>query len=480
MPTASGQGADMRQSQVYSPDLQQQQTMTHQQIQSLEMLAAPAMELYPMIREEMEKNPLLDVESSEEPRELLEESSTEDPTGTEEDEWIEKLLELDGRFQSLPPAPRQATPDEDERRRHYFDSIAVERSLREDVEAQLSFLDLSADMRELCELIVSGVDDEGYHTSHPADLAMATGESMETVEKAIGIVQSLEPVGVAARDLRERFLIQLARKGMEDTLTYRVVAEHLDDIGNNRLPTLARKLHLHVDELEAVVQDVRQLTPFIVADEHTLPDYVQEEGVVEEKSGRLEVRMNASCLPHLRLSNHYRQLLGDPSTPPDVREYIRRKTQAAAHVIGSLAQRQTTLERIIQTIVDVQGEFFRYGREHMKPLTMGQVADRIGVHETTVSRGVAGKYVRCRHGLIPLKDFFTAGYEDETGKTVSNTVVKEKILALVKGEDPKAPLSDVRIADELERQGLKVARRTVTKYREAMKILPSNKRRRYW
>ena len=470
----------MIQEQRHTQEVRQEQTMGHQQIQALEMLASPICDLQTMISTELARNPLLELEKVEEDYSLPTEESLTDESSSDDDSWMDSLMRIDDETPLFERQVAYVSAEEEERRRHYFESIATHKTLQDDLQEQVHFLDLSPCMRRCCELVVAAVDDFGYCDSHPADLAMASGESLATVEEALRHVQSLEPAGVAARDLRERLMIQLERQGAGDSQTYLVVSKYFDDLAHNRLPTLSRKLRIPVGELQQVLDQIRQLKPALDLDQYQpAVECVEAEVEILEHQGELEIQYLRDQLPSLRINAQYKRLLADPGTRADTREYIKQKMRAAAHMIHNLALRQRTLDRIIQTIVELQREFFLHGKEYMKPMTMSQVAQHIDVHETTVSRGVASKYMRCKYGLIPLRNFFTSGYQDEGGKSISNTVVKERIRELIEKEDRVAPLSDGRIAEEIQRFGFRVARRTVAKYRESLKILPCNQRRLY-
>lgn len=443
------------------------------------MLAAPVMDLQTMVSTEIEKNPVLEVERG---NELADLPSEEEESKIENDQdWVDQLIRLDESTVYVSKGTPFVSPEEEKRRNHYLESIAVETSFQEDLFEQLRFMNLDEQTMQCCELVISGLDDDAYLTSHPADLAMISGESLEIIDKAVQVVQSCDPPGVAARNLKERLLIQLKSNGRETSFTYKVVSECLDDLANNRMSIVAKKFKVSMEELRDVVEEIRDLNPHLSYHQTVSPgEYVSEEVQIVDIQGELDVKMNSGNVPNLRISAFYKQLLSDPSTPQETREYIREKIRAAAFLINSLNQRQSTLERIVRAIVEAQNEFFRQGVERMKPLTMAQIAREVGIHETTVSRGVAGKYLRCRHGLMPLRNFFTTGYEDEKGNSVSNMVVKNAIRKLIDEEDSSSPLSDSQIGELLTKKGLKVARRTVAKYRESMGILPSNLRRKYW
>jgi RNA polymerase sigma-54 factor len=463
---------DFEQRQTLSPAQRQEQVMTHHQIQALELLSQPVLELQSAINAELEKNPVLetDFDDAPDPKELA----------GEDDEWLEKVLKLDeeSRFIRGRTVGR-VSEEEEERRQNYLDSITEEMTFQQSLLEQLKFLDLDDKLRNACEVVVSGLDDDGYLKSHPADLAMAAGASMELIAKAIGTVQELEPAGVAAKDLRERLLLQLDRKDMGGTLAYIAIRDHLDDIGGNRLPQVAKKMGIDIEGLKGAIETIQTLSPRLVAEPVSPHEYIREEVDIEEEAGELKVKMNNEYLPSLRISGRYKEMLKDANTPKDTRDYIKDKIRAGVFLINSVIQRQTTIRKIVAAIVEWQADFFLKGANHMRPMTMAQIAEKAGIHETTVSRAVAGKHLRCKHGLIPMRKFFSTGYEAEDGSIVSNNVVKDIIRGMVDKEDSAKPLSDSEIAADLKKQGYNVARRTVAKYRDLLAIPPSNLRRQY-
>jgi len=453
--------------------MRQEQVMTHHQIQALELLFQPVLELQSTINSEIEKNPVLETDFDEDP-------DPKELAGGDDEEWLEKVLKLDEESRYIRGRSLGKVSQEDEeRRQHYLDSITEEVTFQQSLLEQLNFLDIEDSLHDCCEVVVSGLDDDGYLKSHPADLAMAAGAKMELVSKAIETVQQLDPPGVAAKDLKERLLIQLSRKGLADSLAYKAVRDHLDDIGGNRLPQVAKKMGIEMDELKDAIEVIQSLSPRLVAEPVSPHEYIREEVDIVEEGGELKVKMNNEYLPSLRISSQYRDLLKSSDTPKDTRDYIKEKVRAGVFLINSVLQRQTTIRKIVSAIVEWQAEYFLSGASHLKPMTMAQIAEKAGIHETTVSRAVAGKHLRCKHGLIPMRSFFSTGYEAEDGSIVSNNVVKDVIKEMVGAEDPYKPMSDSEIADELKKKGYNVARRTVAKYREVLGIPPSNIRRQY-
>ncbi len=465
--------------------LRQEQTMTHQQIQALEMLFAPVMELSSILSAELEKNPVLECDASEHERLEIEDVNSAENDGDRDrdrdsDQWLDKVMELDNASHLTRPSLPQNRETEEERR-HFLDSLTSSENLRDELLEQLRFLDMLGDLREAAEAVISALNDDGFLVAHPADLSMATGLPVELIRQAVSVVQNLEPAGVAAKDVRERLLLQLDRKGQRGTMTWQAVDTQLDDIANNRLPKVAKALKIEMEDLQIVLREIQSLSPHMVDRAPVGADsYVREEVEISQNDdGDFDVRMNNNLLPTLKINAYYKSLLQDPKLDRETRDYIKQKISGGMFLINSLAQRQNTIERIAQVILKEQTAYFRDGIRAMRPLTMAQVADAAGVHETTVSRAVAGKYLKCRFGLIPMRFFFTPGYKSQDGSDVSNAAVKKAISEIITNEDGRHPLSDSQIAVLLKKQGLPVARRTVAKYREALSILPSNLRRQY-
>lgn len=472
---------EIRQSAGQQEELRQEQVLTHRQIQALEMLAAPVQDLQAVIRIELERNPVLEIEGETEFTSLLPENPPEskeldDPDGGDP---VDAWLALDAEC----PEPAESfafSPEDQRRREHYLESITVRPSFQDELLVQLKFRDDDDGLREGCEWIISGLDDDGYLSTPLADLAMASGLTMDQLEKAMAAVQACEPAGIGARNLQERLLLQLQRQGREGSLVYQLVRDHLSAVAANKLPAVARKLRVNLDDLYRAMAEVRNLHPHVLLHAPSTPmEYVEAEATVTEKAGRLEVTVPHENLPSLRISETYREMLDSPDTPDETRDYIRKKIGAAINFMNNISQRQTTLQRIVAAIVETQEAFFRLGPEHLRPLVMAQIATKLSIHETTVSRAVSGKFLGCKYGLYPLRKFFTAALRDDAGNEVSNAVIKEAIRDLIGGEDAAAPLSDNEIVTLLKKRNLKVARRTVAKYREALTLPPSYLRRRF-
>ena len=457
-----------------SQNLSQKQAIGPQMQQSLQILQAPAMELRQIIQQEMAQNPVLEVEAPE---------SALDEAMPEEDEDIRALSKLDEEWREYYAQTRaQSSPrtaEDEERHRFMMDSITAQVTLQEHLMNQLNLADVrDPKLRENCEFIIGNIDDDGFLHVKVEDLSLRHGVPIDELQAAKSIVHSFEPAGVGAEDLRECLLLQLERRGKKSSLAHRIVDHHLDDLAHKRYTVLAKKLAAPPEQISAAISVIAALDPrpaqgFAVMNNH----YVTPDIRVERSDGGFIPVMNQSDLPQLRISNSYKDLLASATTNAEARSYIRDKIRGAKFLIRSVAQRQQTIQRIATEIISRQNEFFQHGPSQLKPLNMATVAEVVGVHETTVSRAIAGKYMATPHGVFELKYFFTSGVRNEAGEDVSNTAVKSAIAEIIKTEPPQKPFSDEQLVKKLAVRSIKVARRTVAKYREAMGVLPSHLRK---
>jgi RNA polymerase sigma-54 factor len=476
----AAQGMQQRQSlalqQVLSPQLQQ----------SLLILQTPLLELRNLVQQEMETNPVLE--------ELPEDSGADERSEAEasadenfRDEF-EKLASLDEEWRDYMAQSassnfdgRRGSKEADQKRQFLFDSIPVQETLQQNLIAQLNQTVLSADDRKTAELIIGNIDDDGFLQSTTEEMALNSGIPQDEFERVLGLIQTFYPAGVGARDLRECLLIQLRRLGKEQSLEYRIVSEHMDDLGRHRFMEIARRMAISVEEVQKAADNIARLNPrpgqvFAAAPQN----YVLPDVIVEKVDGEYQISFNNEQIPHLRISNLYKDIIasGDAQSS-DTKDYIRDKIRSGKFLIRSIHQRQQTIMNIAQQIVSRQRDFLEHGPSHLKPMTMAEIAEVVGVHETTVSRAVSGKYMATPQGVFEMKYFFTGGYQTATGESLSNISVKQAILDLVKHESGSAPLSDHEIVEILSERGIPIARRTVAKYRTELNILPSHMRRKY-
>ncbi len=302
---------------------------------------------------------------------------------------------------------------------------------------------------------------------------------MEDAERALAIVQRLEPRGVAARDLKECLLLQLDPEDPDAELKARIIRDHFEDVNKNKLPKVARELDITIPQLRKLIAEIARLDPSPGATAGSDRNaYVHPDVVVEWVDGRWEIRLEEDFFPRIRVNPQYRELLTQ-SDDPKVKDWVRKKLESAKWLVDAIQQRQSTLSRVCDEIFKVQREYLDYGESHLKPLKMQEIADRVGIHVSTVSRAIADKWVQTPRGIVPLKFFFTGGAETADGETMSRRSVKQKVKDIIDDEDKRNPLSDEQVAEVLKKEGLDIARRTVTKYRKALEI-PSSRQRRQW
>jgi RNA polymerase sigma-54 factor len=447
--------------------------------QSLQILQAPTLDLRQIIQQEININPVLELES---PEVSLEDTAPEDPADRDE---LDSMSQMDEEWreywaQSMMQSPNRRTDDQ-ERWQFLMDSIVVPMTLQEHLTTQLRTSEIKDPVLiKNLEFLIGSIDDRGFLHSTVEELSLQHGIPVDDLHAAKAALITFDPVGVGSEDLRECLLIQLDRLSKRQSLAYRLVDMHLEDLANKRYPILARKLGMPIEQISRAADFISTLDPrpasrFSVSSNN----YVNPDIIVERQAGEWVPVMNGDELPHLRLSNAYKDMLGQSDSSTEVRNYIRDKIRSGKFLIRSIQQRQQTIHKIAVKILAHQQEFLDTGTSQLRPLNMAQVADEVGVHETTVSRAISGKYMATPHGVFELKFFFSHGVKTDSGEDLSNTSVKNAIADLIKNEPKNKPLSDDKLAKLLDKQGIKVARRTVAKYREALSILPSHLRKSF-
>jgi RNA polymerase sigma-54 factor len=463
-----------------------QQVLSPQLQQSLLILQTPLLELRNLVQQEMETNPVLE-ELPEEGR-TGERGEAEPSADDNFDNEFQKLASLDEEWRdymaqsaSYSSDGSRSSREAQDKRQFLFDSIPVQDTLQQNLIGQLNQNVLSGSDRKAAELVIGNIDDNGFLQSTPEEMALNSGIPREDFEKMLALIQSFYPPGVGARNLRECLLIQLQRQGKENTLEYKIVAEHMEDLGRRRFPEIARRMGMSVEDVQKAAGNIARLNPrpgqvFAAAPQN----YVLPDVIVEKVEGEYQITLNNEQIPHLRISNLYKDIIASGNTQnSEVKDYIRDKIRSGKFLIRSIHQRQQTIFNIAEQIVSRQRDFLEHGPSLLKPMIMREVADAVGVHETTVSRAVSGKYMATPQGVFEMKYFFTSGYQTATGESLSNISVKEAILDLVKHENGSAPLSDHEMVEILGERGIPIARRTVAKYRDELNILPSHMRRKY-
>jgi RNA polymerase sigma-54 factor len=354
-------------------------------------------------------------------------------------------------------------------------------TLQEHLLTQLALLHISPLERKIAEYIIGNLDTNGYLSMDITEMASLLRVKAADVEKALHHVQSLEPTGVGARDLRECLLLQLREMGEDTPVMSKLVQEHLQDLADAKYSKIAESLGITQLEVQAASDLLKTLDPKpgrAYSDEH--PAYVVPDITIEKVGGEYVVVLNDRVLPRLHINDFYRGILsgGKKDVCSETREYITGKLNSALWLLKSIEQRRNTIYKVTQAIVEMQRDFFEYGIDGLKPLTLRQVAEKVELHESTVSRATTGKYVQTPRGVFELKYFFTSGVSTDFGGSASAESIKAKIKKWIAQENPKVPLSDQKITDLLKQEGIQISRRTVAKYREEMGILSSAKRKR--
>ncbi|MFN3190487.1 MAG: RNA polymerase factor sigma-54 [Aureliella sp.] len=470
-------------------------------IQSMEILQLPVLALQERVDQELNENPMLEVEEEEiqrdtaaddkedpnKPIESERELVVEDNQSNTED--FERLANMDGEmpqnFDDFRTSANRTQEAQD--RQHDLMANAMERpeSLNDFLLHQLSELELDSEVEAFAERIVSTLDarNGGYFKASLRDMLPAdhTEQDMEHAEEALRVVQGLEPTGIAARNLSECLLNQLDPSiGYYEELKV-LIADHLEDLAENRLPQIEKKTGISIERIQLAKEEFHHLNPkpgaaFLA----THVPIVTPDVILEMNSdGEYKVRLEDDRVPSLRISEYYRRRLADPNITQEEKDFIRRKIESANWLIEAIQQRRGTVRKVAQAIVDYQRKFLDDGPEHIEPLKMQQIADVVGVHVTTISRAVDDKWIQTPRGIFPLKRFFVHGTRSEDGEDVAWETIRIKLTEIIDNENKQKPYSDDDLVKQLSKHGLTVARRTITKYRKKLGI-PSSRQRKDW
>lgn len=441
-----------------------QQTMSPQMQQSLNILQAPLTELRQLVDAELRENPALEEVLPENPAEERAQKSDL------EDQWSDYYAQR----ATAEPWTKEAL----EKRQHFFDSQTRPQTLQEHLLEQLLTASWPKPEARIAVEIIGNLDEQGYFRTDSKDVAYAAGSDALEVERVLEKVQEFDPPGIAARSLGECLFLQLKRQGRQYSTEARIVRHHLEELGRKKLTEIASALDIPVQEVQHAAAAITKLDPRPGRAFSSEPEQIVIPEIIVERDGDdYLVRLSNEEIPVLRISDSYKDMLPDSSR--EVRDYLRDKIKGGKFFIRSIQQRQQTLMNIGREIATRQREFLDHGASHLRPMTMSQVADAVGVHETTVSRAASGKYIATPQGIFEIKYFFTHGYTNSDGEAVSNESVRQAILALVREESPRHPHSDQDMVRLLNEQGLAVARRTVAKYREQLGVLPSHLRKSF-
>ena len=473
---------------------------------AMDLLHMPLPDLQTRLEREFSENPFLELAEPDAEEDLQVEEEGQDE-GDDEVDWEEIMLDDFG-------ATGPSTPYEP---KEHFEPVVVETpDLHQHLVDQLGLLELDERQRRIAEEIIGNVDDDGFLSCSPDEVAAGVDRALEGIREAVfaesrdigddtareaelerlermfaphdaaeiesvlGVVQSLDPPGVAARDLRECLMIQLSRLGREEALAHRIVDRHIDALVNRRWLEVARALGVSRRDVQDAADEIAKLDPKPGSRHTGEPEqYVVPDLIVELIGGEYMVFVNDTGLPRLRLSRSYREVVQDRRKfVGRNREFIANKLNAAHWLIQVIEQRRQTMLKVMRFIVKRQREFFEKGVQHLRPLTLREVAEHIEMAESTVSRVANAKYVQAPGGVYPVKFFFSGGLPTVTGRDISTRGVQARMKSLVAEEDPRRPLTDQALENLLKGEGIRIARRTVAKYRDQLGILPARMRRR--
>jgi RNA polymerase sigma-54 factor len=451
--------------------------------QAIKLLPMSTLELADLLTQEVVENPLLEEIPTEELQatETPVEEKAEDKTAAEKtDTWEDADYDYffgeyldDGYRPRMQQEVRELPPIEN--------TLSTSSSLTDHLEWQLSLQTDVEAIREIGEAIIGNLDDDGYLVASVDEIAAMGPWPIEDVEKALRLVQSFDPIGVAARDLQECLMLQLRHLHLDGTPAETIVAEHLRLLHNHQMPELAKKLGLSIDDVKHHVEIIQHLDPKPGSRFNPQPSqYVIPDVYIIKVEDQYVAVLNEDGLPQLRISPTYRRLLDKSATTEnsaETRAYVKDKFRSALWLIKSVEQRQKTIHKVATSIINFQRDFLDHGIEHLRPLVLRDVANDIGMHESTVSRVVTNKYMHTPQGVFEMKYFFHSGISSSYGEAVSSVTIKNRIRKIIEGEDPRKPLSDSKIVSILQREGLILARRTIAKYREELKIPTSNQRK---
>ena len=509
----------MQQSMQLSQRMELKLQMTTQMIQSIELLQLPLLALQERVEQELEENPALEVEEPLVSAEPPDDDSERDDTA--ERAFEEELSDMEEEWnESLGSSYRPRSDGEDPKYEAMQNTAAPGPSLQDYLAEQLGMLDVPERLKELAELIIYNLEPSGLlplpvedvfkppelraeptpdgeaSVAPPAEETLPEAPAPDagdppalpidpppTPEEAIAaleLVQSLDPAGIGARDTRECLLIQLRRSPGDTSFEQRFVENHFDDLIQNRLPKIAKDMGATMERIKEAIEVIAEMNPRPGAlfGSESAP-YVHPELIVEPVGDQYEVRLNDWGLPRLRVSPQYVEMLRSNRKDRPLRDYVQDKLRSARWLIEAIDQRRNTLLRIAREVVALQRDFVEKGVQHLKPLPMQEVADHLNLHVSTISRAMTGKYIQTPQGVSPLRDFIVGGYETADGEGESAPAVMARIKEMVAAESPETPLTDQQIVSALRAAGLRVARRTVAKYRDRLGIAGSRQRRKY-
>lgn len=471
-----------------SMELRQTLRMTPQLQQAIKLLQLSRLELETQVRKELEENPVLEEGmelssnetepiSSQESREL----ETQAPEGSGQDQDPQKQDEFEWESYLDTQYRPQSTGSGNEEIMNYENMISTTETLHEHLNWQAQMFGFNDEELNYAQILISYIDDDGYLKIPMEQIAVDEQVDAVELQEVLPFIHEFDPPGVGARDLKECLIVQ-AKHLQEDTNDLvELINNHLKDLEKKNYEGIAKAMGLTLDDVIEISKIIYTMDPkpgraFMSSE----TQYVTPDVYVYKVGEEYMVSLNEDGLPRLRISNFYRNVLKGAGTNDQTQEYIQDKLRSAVWLIKSIHQRQRTIYKVTEAIVKHQKDFFDYGPAHIKPMILRDIANDIGMHESTVSRVTTNKYVHTPRGIFELKYFFNSGISTDDGDALASESVKLRIKQLVSEEDPKNPLSDQKLVELLKKEGINIARRTIAKYRDVLKILPSSKRKKYF
>ena len=444
----------------------QKLSMTPELIQAIQILQYNNQELNEYIDKELLENPILESE-------YHKESDTE----IDIDSLRDQLIQADENVEAYKQWESHSTSDE----YSYENFVAFNYTLTEFLREQLHFSSLKGQDAEIGRYIIENIDDNGYLSMSLEEICSVLDVDLDSCERVLNLIHTFEPSGIGARDLNECLIIQLASLGeLTDEIEF-IISNRLKDLADNKYALISKDMGISIAEVQGIADLIRTLEPKPGRgfDSDNSIKYIIPDIYVEETNGEYVVSANDGSTPSLHISSYYNSLTEEAKSDKELSNYLNNRFNSAMWLMKSIEQRKKTIYNVASAIVQFQNDFFAKGERFLKPLTLKQIAETVGVHESTVSRAINGKYMQCPRGVFELKYFFTGGILNEDGSGVSSNSIKSMIKEFVDAEDDKKPLSDSKISEMLHEKGIDISRRTVAKYRDDIGILPSSKRRRF-
>lgn len=461
--------------------------MTPELIQAIQILQFNSQELESFVEEQLLVNPILEQEDFGE-NGITRGEKDKDKDGNEGGEGTERVKaeEFDWgeyfREREFDDISYKQNSQKSESSEYTFEQFSTsEITLTEHLMFQLQFAPIKKSCRAAGRYIIESLDENGYMTQSVEEISKALNISEDKVNIVLDAIQGFEPAGVGARDLKECLLIQLGFMGEVSPHVNEIIQYHLEDIASNRISNIAKALNITVNEVQEISDIIKSLEPKPgrqfsddVATRYVVPDVT-----VEKVGDEYIVTVNENNAPRLNISSYYKKMLMDAEKESNISKFLSDRLNSALWLIRSIEQRKQTIYNVVTAVVKYQVDFFESGPKYLKTLTLKQIADEVGIHESTVSRSINGKYMQSPRGVFELKYFFTSGVSNALGEGVASQSIKTFIREIVDGEEPKSPYSDQTIVEKLKENGFDISRRTVAKYREEMKVPSSSKRKRY-